>query len=76
MLVAALAERGFGRLADTLAPDVRMRALIPSAPVELSGAGPAASRFAFWFGNQTDSSSFILAATRSAIECMSSTGSG
>ncbi len=50
MLVAALTERDFGRLAGTLAPDVRMRALIPSGPVELSGAEPAAARFAFWFG--------------------------
>jgi len=50
MLVAAVTERAFGRLAGTLAPDVRMRALIPSGPVELSGAEPAAARFASWFG--------------------------
>jgi hypothetical protein len=50
MLVAALTERDFGRLAGTLALDVRMRALIPSGPVEVSGAEPAAARFAFWFG--------------------------
>ena len=49
-LVAALTERDFGRLAGTLAPDVRMRALIPPGPVELSGAEPAAARFASWFG--------------------------
>lgn len=49
-LVAALAERDFFRLAGTLAPDVRMRALIPPGPVELSGAEPAAARFASWFG--------------------------
>ena len=49
-LVAALAGRDFGRLAGTLAPDVRMRALIPPGPVELSGAEPAAARFASWFG--------------------------
>jgi hypothetical protein len=49
-LVAALAKRDFGRLAGTLAPDVRMRALIPPGPVELSGAAPAAARFASWFG--------------------------
>jgi hypothetical protein len=50
MLVAALTERDFGRLAGTLAPDVRMRALIPPGPLELSGAEPAAARFALWFG--------------------------
>jgi hypothetical protein len=49
MFVAALTERDFGRLAGTLAPDVRMRALIPPGPVELSGAESAAARFAFWF---------------------------
>ena len=38
MLVAAVTERDFGRLAGTLAPDVRMRALIPSGPVELWAA--------------------------------------
>jgi ketosteroid isomerase-like protein len=47
--VAALAERDFDRLAGTLAPDVRMRALIPPGPIDLSGAKPAAARFATWF---------------------------
>ena len=49
-LVAALAERDFDRLAGALGPDVRMRALIPPGPVELSGAEAAAARFASWFG--------------------------
>jgi hypothetical protein len=49
-LVTALTERDFGRLAGTLALDVRMRALIPPRPVELSGAKPAAAKFASWFG--------------------------
>lgn len=49
-LITALAERDFPRLADTLTPDVRMRALIPPGPVEVSGAEPAAAKFAFWFG--------------------------
>ncbi|TMK60523.1 MAG: nuclear transport factor 2 family protein [Actinobacteria bacterium] len=48
--VAALTEKNFGRLADTLAPDVRLRALIPPGPVELAGVGRAAERFATWFG--------------------------
>jgi hypothetical protein len=54
MLVAALTERDFGRLAGTLAPDVRMRALIPPGPVELLGAEPVAARFAFWFGEANE----------------------
>ena len=49
-LVGALAERDFARLAETFAPDVRMRALIPPGPVELAGAESAAERFATWFG--------------------------
>ena len=50
-LIAALEERDFGRLADTFAPDVRMRALIPPGPIELAGAEPAVARFAAWFGD-------------------------
>ena len=49
-LVAALAERDFGRLAETLAPDVRMRALIPPGPIELTGAEAAVAKFSTWFG--------------------------
>ena len=49
-LITALAQRDFPRLANTLTPEVRMRALIPPGPIELSGAEPAAARFASWFG--------------------------
>jgi len=62
-LVAALAERDFGRLAATLAPDVRVRALIPPGPVEIVGAEPAAARFAAWFGGAD-----VLELLRSASE--------
>ena len=51
MFVAALTERDFGRLAGTLAPDVRMRALIPPGPVELSGADAATAKFSSWFAD-------------------------
>jgi hypothetical protein len=50
-LVAALAERDFPRLAETLVPDVRMRALIPPGPIELSGADTAAAKFSSWFAD-------------------------
>jgi hypothetical protein len=50
-LVAAIAERDFARLADTLTPEVRMRALIPSGLVEISGAEAAAAKFSSWFGD-------------------------
>lgn len=49
-LVAALAERDFDRLAATLGPDVRLRALIPPGPVEIEGAEAAAAKYASWFG--------------------------
>ena len=51
MLITALAQRDFSRLADTLTPDVRMRALIPPGPVEVSGAEAAAAKFASWFAD-------------------------
>jgi hypothetical protein len=47
----ALAQRDFPRLAKTLTPDVRMRALIPPGPIEISGAEAAAAKFAAWFAN-------------------------
>jgi hypothetical protein len=50
-LVTALAQRDFPRLADTLTPDVRMRALIPPGPLEISGAETAAAKFSSWFGD-------------------------
>jgi hypothetical protein len=49
--IAALAERDFPRLADTLTPDVRMRALIPPGLVEISGAEATAAKFESWFGD-------------------------
>jgi hypothetical protein len=50
-LVTAVVDRDFQRLADTLTPDARMRALIPPGPVELSGAEAAAAKFSAWFGD-------------------------
>ena len=50
-LITALAQRDFARFANTLTPDVRMRALIPPGPVEVSGAEAAAAKFASWFAD-------------------------
>ena len=52
--VAALAERDYSRLAGTLAPDVRMRALIPPGPIEISGPEAASAKFSSWFGDVED----------------------
>jgi hypothetical protein len=49
-LVAALAKRNFDGIVGAFGPDVRMRALIPPGPVEVSGAEAAAAKFASWFG--------------------------
>jgi hypothetical protein len=50
-LITALAQRDFSRFANTFTPDVRMRALIPPGPVEVSGAEAAAAKFASWFAD-------------------------
>lgn len=49
--MAAIADRDYPRLSGTLAPDVRMRALLPPGPVEVSGSEAAAAKFASWFGD-------------------------
>ena len=50
-LVSALAGGDFARMAETLAPDVHMRGLLPSGPVEVSGATALATKYADWFGS-------------------------
>jgi hypothetical protein len=50
-LITALAQRDFPRLASTLTPEVRMRALIPPGPVEVSGAEAVAAKFSSWFAD-------------------------
>jgi hypothetical protein len=50
--VAALAERDFDRLGESLSAAVRMRALIPPGAVEVSGRDQAAAKFASWFGGR------------------------
>ena len=45
-----LAARDFRRLAATLRPDIRLRALLPSGPSEWQGRDAAAEVFRSWFG--------------------------
>jgi SnoaL-like protein len=52
--VAALAERDYSRLANTLAPNVRMRALLPPGTVEISGPEATSAKFSSWFGGAED----------------------
>jgi hypothetical protein len=50
-LITALAQRDFPQLANTLTPDVRMRALIPPGPVEVLGPEAVAAKFSSWFAD-------------------------
>jgi hypothetical protein len=50
----ALVAGDFGRLTAMLAPNVRMRALIPPGTVDLSGAADAGAKFASWFGGSNE----------------------
>ena len=52
--VAALAHRDYSTLARTLAPNVRMRALIPPGPLEISGRAGVSAKFSSWFGGAED----------------------
>ena len=52
--VAAIAARDYSRLATMLAPNVRMRALIPPGPVESSGQEATSATFSSWFGGVED----------------------
>lgn len=49
--VDGLAAQDFSRLTESLAPDVRLRALLPGGPREWSGAEAVADRFARWLGD-------------------------
>lgn len=47
----ALAGQDYGRLAEALAPQARLRALLPGGTAEWVGAAAVADRFARWFGD-------------------------
>lgn len=49
-----LGARDFTRLAASLAPGIRMRALLPPGPMEWAGSGDVAETFRSWFGDATD----------------------
>jgi hypothetical protein len=51
VFVTALVDGDTLRLAETLAPGVQMRALIPPGPIEVLGADEVAGKFAAWFAN-------------------------
>jgi SnoaL-like protein len=47
-LLAAIAERDFGRIAACFAPDSELRALTPHQLRELAGPGSIAAQYRFW----------------------------
>jgi len=57
----SLAAQDFAQLGDALAADARLRALLPSGPMEWTGAEVIAHRFARWFG-ETEEFQLIEAA--------------
>jgi hypothetical protein len=74
-LIAALAERDFRRLARTLTPEVRMRALIPPGFIEPPVQKTQRRSSRRGSATQKSSNSCARAATQSPIACTSSTGS-
>ncbi|MFD6391744.1 nuclear transport factor 2 family protein [Nocardia sp. NPDC060259] len=54
LFLAALIRRDFAAMAACLAPEVRLRALIPPGPFDAVGQGPAVDRFRGWFGGPDD----------------------
>ncbi|MFE7722446.1 nuclear transport factor 2 family protein [Nocardia rhizosphaerihabitans] len=54
LFLAALTRRDFAALTACLAPEVRLRGLIPPGPFDAVGPGPAVDRFRGWFGGPDD----------------------
>ena len=50
-LAELVAERDHDRLGKHLTDDVRLRALLPTGPVEVHGRAEALARFDDWFGD-------------------------
>src|SRR5438093_10460683 len=50
----ALANRDYQRLATTLAPAVKFRAMLPPGPMDWEGPGTVSGVFSSWFGDATD----------------------
>jgi hypothetical protein len=50
VLLDAFSNRDFDLMATCLAPDVRLRCLLPPGPMEVTGADQAVDSFRRWFG--------------------------
>jgi hypothetical protein len=54
VFLEALANRDYRRMATTLAPAVRFRAMLPLGPMAWEGADEVSGVFSAWFGNAED----------------------
>jgi hypothetical protein len=54
VFLEALAIRDFDKLAQTLASDVRFRAMLPPGPMDWEGADTVSAVFGSWFGDAED----------------------
>ena len=54
VFLEALANRDFDRLAETLAPEVRFRAMLPPGAMDWEGADTVSGVFGSWFGDAED----------------------
>src|SRR5207247_4967415 len=54
VFLEALASRDYGLMGTTLAPDVRLRAMLPPGPTSWAGRDEVAGFFSSWFGEATD----------------------
>lgn len=54
VFLEALANRDYERMAATLGPAVRLRAMLPPGPMEWEGPAQVAGVFGSWFGDAED----------------------
>jgi len=54
VFLEALANRDYGLMATTLAPEVRFRAMLPPGPMDQDGRVAVADTFGSWFGTADD----------------------
>ena len=54
IFLEALAQRDFDRLAATLEPNVRFRAMLPPGPMEWQGPDAVTEAFRSWFGEPNE----------------------
>jgi hypothetical protein len=54
VFLECLAERDYARMATTLGPAIRFRAMLPPGPMDWEGPDAVADAFSSWFGDARD----------------------